>query len=381
MPTVVIMPALGLAQDTGKVLRWLRAEGETVTRGEPLVEVETDKVTVEVEAPASGVLAGVRARPGDVVPVGHPVAVILAPGEPLPADVTAVATPGPLRAAEPPSSPPPAPGPPAEPPAGPGRIAASPLARRLARELGVDLSALRGSGPAGEITAEDVRAAAAGSAGRVWQVMVERLTRSWTTAPHFYLRRDVSAHGLVARRRRLRDTVPELTYTDLLVQQTAAALRQHPRLLARWEEGRLVASGRIHIGLAVAIPDGLVVPVLHDADALSLAEIARRRADLITRAQAGRLRPEDLRDGTFTISNLGMFDVDAFYPILNPPQAAILGVGRIADRVVAVDGRPAVRPVLSLTLSCDHRVIDGAGAARFLDTLARALESLEGEAP
>ncbi len=375
MPTVVIMPALGLAQDTGRVLRWLKAAGESVVQGEPLVEVETDKATVEVEAPATGVLAAVRARPGDVVPVGQPMAVILAPGESPPPDETAAAP----TAAAPgapahPLSPPPR-------PSAPGRIPASPRARRLAEELGVDLTAVRGSGPAGEITAEDVRAAAAGTAGRVWQVMVERLTRSWTTAPHFYLRRDVSAHGLVARRRRLRASLPELTYTDLLVQQAAAALRQHPRLLARWEDGRIVASGRVHIGLAVAVSDGVVVPVLHDADALSLEEIVRRRADLITRAQAGRLRPEDIRDGTFTISNLGMFDVDAFYPIVNPPQAAILGVGRIADRVVAVDGRPVVRPALTLTLSCDHRVADGAAAARFLDTLARGLESLEGEAP
>jgi pyruvate dehydrogenase E2 component (dihydrolipoamide acetyltransferase) len=378
MPTVVIMPALGLAQDTGKVLRWLKAEGEAVVQGEPLVEVETDKVTVEVEAPASGVLAAVRARPGDVVPVGQPVAVILAPGEPTPpeADLAVPAGPAPLSDAPPP----PAPGPAPAPPAAPARILASPRARRLAADLGVDLGTVRGSGPSGEITADDVQAAA-GAPGRMWQGMVDRLTRSWATTPHFYLRRDVSAHGLVALRRRLRNRLPELTYTDLLVHHTAAALRQHPRLAGRWEDGRIVAGGGIHIGLAVAVPDGLVVPVLRDADTLPLEEIVRRRADLVTRAQAGRLRPEDVRPGTFTISNLGMFDVDAVYPIVNPPQAAILGVGRIADRVVAVDGRPAVRPMLTLTLSCDHRVVDGAGAARFLDTLARALESLEAELP
>src|SRR5256712_1318756 len=371
----VIMPALGMSQETGKLLRWLVAEGQPVRQGQPLMEIETDKVTVEMESPASGVLAGVRAVTGQEVPVGHVVAVILAPGEPPPASTPAA------PAAQPAARVHETQGPPAR---QSGRAPASPKARRLAQELGVDLWTVPGSGPGGEITAADVMNAKgppalpvgrADTVGNPWRGMAGRPARSWTSAPHFYLTREVSAARLVEWREQLQPQIPSITYTDLLIVQTAKALRQHPRLNARWENAQIVSSDQIGIGVAVATDAGLIVPVLQRADERSLPEIARTRFDLVTRAQAGRLRPEDISGGTFTISNLGMYGVDAFYPILNPPQAAILAVGRIADRVVAISAVPAVHPMLTLTLSCDHRVADGARAAPFLETLAHLIET------
>ena len=376
MPTNVIMPALGLAQDTGKVLKWLKGEGEAVAKGEPLMEIETDKVTVEIEAPASGFLAGVRAAAGDVVPVGQVVGVILAPGESLPATESvppvsaspALAGSSPAHTGSAPPS-----------PTSIGRLPSSPKARRLAQELGVDITKVVGTGPGGEVTAADVMAAkATGTAAplsTIWRVMAQRLTQSWTTAPHFYLQRDVASGELARIRRQLHEQRRiDLTYTDMIIAASARVLRDHPRLNARWENGTIVSGQEINIGIAVAVDDGLVVPVLQRVDECSISEIAARRHDLVTRAQAGQLRPDDIRGGTFTITNLGMYGVDAFHPILNPPQAAILGVGRVVDRVVAEGGHPAVRPTMTLVLACDHRVADGARAAQFLDDLANLLE-------
>jgi pyruvate dehydrogenase E2 component (dihydrolipoamide acetyltransferase) len=405
MATNVIMPALELAQETGKVLHWLKRPGDTVSKGEPLVEIETNKVTTEIEAPESGILGDVTARDGDVVPVGQTIALIVAPGEtgaavkasPLArkiaeehgVDLARVKAPG-------------------------GRIqkadvlahvasqkesvavaldgtaarltAASPKARRLATERGLDVGALRGSGPGGAVLVEDVPATEAPAApsaprgeavgvGTVWRIMAERMTASWTTAPHFYLVREVNVSRLVSWRERAgKATGARITYTDLLVRLVAATLARHPRVNASWRDGAIVQNAEINIGLAVAIDDGLVVPVIHRADALSLVEIATRREDLVGRAQAGKLRPADIQAGGFTISNLGMYGVDAFNAIVNPPQAAILAVGRIADRVVAVNGQPAVQPTMVLTLSCDHRALDGARGAQFLDALAELIE-------
>ncbi len=402
MATRVIMPALGVAQETGKVLRWLKPEGAQVTKGEPLIEIETDKATVEIEAPASGILSAVTVREGDEVPVGQPIAVIGQPGE--------AAAPAP--AAAPSTRPVPAPAP-AVPPTPDGsramgggpatgsgsRLApASPKARRMARELGVDVASLAGSGPGGAVVAGDVQAGqgfaaaprtpsggtAAGSvAGSMdtvtpssaWRLMAERTTKSWKEAPHFFLVREVSAGRLVGWReawqRRFKEDV---TYTDLLVVLIAAALRQHKRLNATWDGGVISVRPEINIGVAVATEEALVVPVIHRADTLRVTEIAGRLHDLADRAQAGKLRPEDVRDGTFTVSNLGMYGVDAFTAVLNPPQAAILAVGRIAERVVAVDGAPHVQPMMTLCLSCDHRVVDGARGAQFLQTLADLVE-------
>jgi pyruvate dehydrogenase E2 component (dihydrolipoyllysine-residue acetyltransferase) len=438
MPARVIMPALELAQDSGKVLQWLRAPGDTVRKGDPLLEIETDKATVEIEAPAAGVLGEVTARAGDVIPVGQTIALIFGadeagavqaapPAAPVgarPAPASAGAAPAaaapkvsPLArkvaeqhgvdiaqvaasgrriekadvlafverrdAGQPGNGPPP-------------RLApASPKARRLAAERGLDVSALRGSGPGGAVLTVDVLAAAARPAapppaparvaavapagaprvGTIWRVMVERMTQSWTTAPQFHLVREVDATRLVAwRERAVKRTGVRVTYTDLLVKLVAAAIGQHPGVNASWQDGGIVAQADINIGLAVAIDDGLVVPVIHHADRLGLAEMVAAREALVGRAQAGRLRPADITGGGFTISNLGMYGVDGFTAIINPPQAAILAVGRIADRVVAVNGQPAVRPMMVLTLSCDHRALDGARGAQFLATLAELVE-------
>jgi pyruvate dehydrogenase E2 component (dihydrolipoamide acetyltransferase) len=414
----VVMPALGMAQETGTLLQWLKAPGDSVTKGEPLMEVETDKATVEIEAPASGTLANVTAQTGDVIPVGQVIAVILAAGEEAVRQAAAApaaiaATPIARRIA-------------AEnhidlaqvkpqggrvqkedvlaylsaqaKPAGNGLTLASPKARRLAQERGIELKTIGGSGPQGAVLAADVLAVTPTSApaavtaetpaiepaappepmsvSRIWQVMAERLSQAWTTIPHFYLLREVNASHLIAWLADARERSTEkITYTDLLVKVTAAALRQHPRVNASWRNGTIVANPDVNVGLAVAIDDGLVVPVIHRADTLGLSQLAHRRNELVTRAQAGKLSPDDLGGGTFTISNLGMYGVDAFSAIVNPPQAAILAVSRIADRVVAVNGQPAVQPMMTLSLSCDHRVVDGARGAQFLQTLADLLES------
>ena len=271
-------------------------------------------------------------------------------------------------------------------------VAASPKARRLAAERGIDLRALKGSGPGGAVLTLDLPATTGPlttgplttgplttgpltlpspqrgegeKVGTVWRIMAERMTASWTSAPHFYLVREVNVTRLVAWLDKARkQTGAHVTYTDLLVKLVAATLAQHPRVNVSWRDGALERHADINIGLAVALEDGLVVPVLHRADTLGLKEIATRREDLVSRAQAGKLRPADIQGGVFTISNLGMYGVDAFSAIVNPPQAAILAVGRIADRVVPVNGQPAVQPTMVLTLSCDHRALDGARGAR-----------------
>jgi pyruvate dehydrogenase E2 component (dihydrolipoamide acetyltransferase) len=378
MATDVIMPALGVAQETGKVLRWLRAEGEEVEQGAPIMEIETDKVTVEIEAPASGTLAGVRFSEGSDVPVGNVVAVILAAGEQMPSEppVAVEAEPAePARTADTVDGR----------GARPRRLLASPKARRIAAERGVDLAALSGSGPRGAVLAADVEALSAPSQepheiGSIWRRMAERTTHAWQTAPHFYLARDIDAGRLNAWREsaRKRARYERLTHTDLLVKIVAVALERHPRVNATWRDGGIADISDVNVGVAVAVEEGLIVPVIHHADRLELHEIVERRVTVIEAARAGRLRPEDVSGGTFTISNLGMFGVDSFAAIVNSPQAAILAVGRIADRIVPVNGRPEVRPMCTFTLSFDHRVVDGARGAQFLDTLADLVEEPAG---
>ena len=379
------MPALGMAQETGKVLRWLKAEGDEVAKGEPLMEVETDKVTVEIEAPIDGLLAGLRAPEGADVPVGQPVAVILAPGEALPENGSSPAAEQAPVAAAPVAAP-------VEAPTREGRRRlASPKARRLAAEQGVDLDALgEGSGPGGAVVAADVLVSPAPAPApvaeggqqtlsRIWSIMAERTAQSWTSAPHFYLLREADAGRLASWRAVARDRLGrDVSITDLLVRATAAALARHPQANAAWDDGSIRLNGEVNVGIAVAVEDGLVVPVVHGADRLGLGEIAARREDVVSRARGGTLRPEDIERGTFTISNLGMYGVDAFNAVVNAPQAAILAVGRIVERVVPVDGSPGIRPMMALTLSCDHRVIDGARAAQFLSELAALIEEPAG---
>jgi pyruvate dehydrogenase E2 component (dihydrolipoamide acetyltransferase) len=371
MPAEVIMPALGMAQETGKVLRWLKADGAAVAKGEALLEVETDKVTVEIESPGEGTLAGVSAAEGAEVPVGTVIALVLADGEVLAATPSSPSESA--EAAEEPAAVAPAEAPVAPVLASPaGRRLASPKARRLAQAAGIDLDAIAGSGPNGAVVAADVeaaRGAPAAEIGAVWQRMAERMARAWQEVPQFVLTRDVDASALQSGRGE------GVTVTDLLVKHCAEALVRHPRLTMSWRDGDLVPGPGVNVGIAVATDEALVVPVVHGADRLSLAEISARRQEIVAAARAGTLRPEDVQGGAFTISNLGMYGVDAFQAIVNAPQAAILAVGRIVERPIAVHGGLAVGPVLTLTVTFDHRVVDGARGAEFLDTLAELVEA------
>jgi pyruvate dehydrogenase E2 component (dihydrolipoamide acetyltransferase) len=265
----------------------------------------------------------------------------------------------------------------------------SPKARRLAKELGVDIANVRGTGPGGEVLASDVQAAAAAPASArseksrkievptsLGRIMAERTTQSWTTVPHFFVSRDLDAITLNEYRARIVGEIENqihITHTDLLVALVARVLLKHPRLNASWSTEGIHLHDHVNMGVAIAVNDGVVAAVIHNAHSASLAEIATQRRDVAERARAGKLRPADIADATFTISNLGMYQVDQFSAIITPPQAAILAVGTIVDRVVAVDAKPTVRPMMTLTLSCDHRVADGARAAQFLSDLAEAI--------
>jgi len=387
MAISVVMPALEMAQETGKLISWLKKEGESVAKGEPLLEIETDKAVMEIESPGDGVLAGVKVQPGAEVPVGRTIAWIVRPGEVPPTDevattsgrkTTAVAAPAGSSPASVNQNTQPA----------TQAIKISPKARRLASERGVNLADVRGSGSGGEILASDILAVAESKAGSspapvesgspISRLMAERTTQSWTTVPHFFIVRDVDAGALNDTRQKLAPEIEQsrglkLTHTDLLAALVARVLVKHPRMNASWTVEGVRANAEINICLAMAVEDGVVAPVIHNADKSKLPEIATQRRDLTERARGGKLRPDDIAGGTFTISNLGMFGVDAFTAIIIQPQAAILAVGRISDRVVPIDGHPSVRPMMTLTLSSDHRVVDGARAAKFLQDLVEAV--------
>jgi len=315
------------------------------------------------------------------VPVGETIAFVLGEGESVPTAAAAAApSPNALAPAANGQSGVAA-------PTGPRRrTLASPKARRIAAEQGIDIATIAGSGPGGVIVAADVGSARepalleAPPTSTVWRVMAERTTASWQSVPHFYLRREVDASRLATWRTaaRARPGQERVSYTDLLVKLAAEALRRHPRVNSTWSDGAIALNGRVNIGVAVAVPDGLVVPVVHDADRLSLVETVARRVELVDAARTGNLRPDDVGGGTFTVSNLGMFGVDSFDAIVNAPQAAILAVGRTIERIVPVDGQPAVRPMMMLSVSFDHRVVDGARGAEFLDTLASLIEEPAG---
>jgi pyruvate dehydrogenase E2 component (dihydrolipoyllysine-residue acetyltransferase) len=427
MATDVIMPALGVAQEKGTLLNWLKAEGQSVTKGEPLMEVETDKATVEIEAPASGILTNVTASAGDEIPVGNKIAVILAPGE--------VASPAALQDPRPHPSPLPqgegiregrplpegegksearlvpqleipsegrpttsTPTPPAE-PAGStastgGRLLASPAAKRIAREKGIDLATLHGSGPEGSILAENVLRAAPEKASPysepsgakeivslspMRRVVGQRMTQSKQTAPHFYVSMDIDMTKVSRLRAEWKNrgehSVPSLN--DFILHACARALKDFPSLNSTYTEQGIMMHSDINIGTAVALEEGLVVPVIRNADRLSLVELLRQSRELIDKAQKKKLFPLDYEGGTFTVSNLGMFGADSFIAIINPPQCAILAAGRVAPRVVAEGDAIAIRSLMTATLSADHRVVDGATAARFLQEVKRLLENVE----
>jgi len=383
------MPALEMAQETGKLLAWRKKEGDRVTKGEPLLEIETDKAVVEVEAPADGILAGIKAVEGSDIPVGRTIAWIVAPGEAIPAESESA---GPAARAGSHAKPETSHTVTAEhktPPPSGERI--SPKARRLAKELGVDIATVRGSGPGGEILASDVQAASVAASSQaekqsgklevpssLGRIMAERTTQSWMTVPHFFVTREIEATALNQYRDRVlaeieRSHQIRITHTDLLVALTARVLLKHPRLNASWRAEGIRLHDHVNMGIAIAVNDGVVAAVVPNAHSASLAEISIQRRDIAERARAGKLRPADIADATFTISNLGMYQVDQFSAIITPPQAAILAVGAIADRVVAAQGQAEVRSMMTLTVSCDHRVSDGARAAMFLSDLADAI--------
>jgi pyruvate dehydrogenase E2 component (dihydrolipoamide acetyltransferase) len=386
----VVMPALEMAQETGKLIAWRKKEGDRVSKGEPLLEIETDKAVMEVEAPADGVLAGITGAVGADIPVGQTIAWIVAPGEKPPTEnkTSSPAARGKTESHA------------IQVAAGASEASAvhgariSPKARRLAKELNVDIATVRGSGSGGEILASDVQTAASPAASgagiakkkstslevptTLGRLMAERTTQSWTTVPHFFVTREIEAGALNDYREKLATEMERthnirITHTDLLVALVARVLLKHPRLNSSWTAEGIRIHDRVNMGVAIAVNDGVVAAVIPNAHTATLAEIAQQRRDVAERARQGKLRPADIADATFTISNLGMYHVDQFTAIITPPQAAILAVGSIADGIVALEGKPAVRPVMTLTLSCDHRAADGARAALFLKDLAEAI--------
>jgi pyruvate dehydrogenase E2 component (dihydrolipoamide acetyltransferase) len=387
MAISVVMPALEMAQETGKLLAWRKKEGEQVIKGEPLLEIETDKAVVEVESPGDGTLAAVTAKVGDDIPVGQTIAWLLKPGEVAPVNGAQEKPPS-ARATSAPERPTNA-----SAPAGDSSAARapqiSPKARRLAKELGVEIAKIKGSGADGVITAEDVQAFADTKASvsedaasvseplsAIARLMAERTTQSWTTVPHFFVSRDIDATALVAFQKTVqiaKTAGDKLSITDVLVGLIARMLEKHTRINSSWVDGTIKPNKDVNISVAMAVKDGVVSAVLHSAQIKTLSEISARRRELTELARNNKLRPADIAGGTFTISNLGMYKVDAFTAIIPQPQAAILAVGGINDRVVAVEGKPAVRPLMTITLSSDHRVIDGARAAEFLRDLADAI--------
>jgi pyruvate dehydrogenase E2 component (dihydrolipoamide acetyltransferase) len=415
MATEIKLPRLGQGMESGTIVKWLKSEGDSVEKGEPLYELDTDKVTQEVEADASGVLLRISIQEGEVE-VGKTIAVIGEAGEEVAEpeeakvaeDEQEEGSPGAAREDErergreasddqavteikqPVTS--------AE-NGGGGRIKASPLARRIARERGIDLTAVTGTGPEGRVVAEDVERAAASPeplaapvamatpavAGDVEieqlssmrKTIARRLTEAWQ-APVFQLGLTVDMERAQALRARLvalhAQEGVKPTVGDLLTKVCAAALMRHRDINALFRGDAIELHPSANVGIAVAIPKGLVVPVIRSCERLSIAEIAAARTELVGRAREGRLTQEDLADGTFTISNLGMYGIERFIAVLNPPQAAILAVGSIEDKVVAVGGQPVVRPRMEITLTADHRAVDGATGAQFLATVKEYLE-------
>jgi pyruvate dehydrogenase E2 component (dihydrolipoamide acetyltransferase) len=388
MPTEVKLPRLGQGMESGTIVKWLKSEGEAVQKGEALYELDTDKVTQEVEAEATGVLLKIAVAEGEV-PVGETIAFIGKEGETV--EVTAPPTPKP-KTEKKKDEPKPEPEPTPASTSTNGRIKASPLARRIARERGIELSSLRGTGPDGRIVAEDVertdeKPAAAAAApvasgeiesrplSNVRKTIARRLTQAWTV-PAFQLTVDVDmtrTNELVQKQRELNPDV-RITVTDVLTKVCAMALMRHPDVNVQYTDDALLVFPSADVGIAVAAPQGLVVPVVKNAERMTIAQIAQVRADLVSRARDNKLRSDDLEGGTFTISNLGMYDVDQFIAVLNPPQASILAVGQTRDMVVPRGGDLKVLPVMTMTITCDHRAVDGATGADFLKTIKAFLQ-------
>ncbi len=384
MATEVIMPALEMSQESGVLVQWLKSEGEFVGQGEPLMEIETDKAVMEIEASAAGILSSVTARPGDEVPVGQVIAWLLEEGEQPPAEQSESASGEPPRADTPAIE---APGKKAA-PAGPsrparGRVRASPKTRRMARELGIDLSTVVGSGPGGAILPDDLSSATADSPApeapdqgeyRVVplkgtrRTVAERTRDSYRDAPHISLSLaiDVSASQ--------NETTGQTKLTPLLLKRVAACLLRHSRVNAHLVGAEIREFRSVHLGVAVALDEGLVVPVIRNVQQKGVPEIQSELEELAARAREKRLQPQEMQGGTFTVSNLGMYGISQFTSILNPPEVGILSVGTVRESPVAVDGEVVLRPLMNVTLNADHRAVDGAVAAQFLQTLKELIE-------
>jgi pyruvate dehydrogenase E2 component (dihydrolipoamide acetyltransferase) len=381
MALAVKMPKLGLTMTEGQLAAWLVEEGATVTKGQMLAEIETEKIVVQVESPGDGIVARFLVEPGAVVPVGQDIAWLVAPGEAVPEIGGATEAPPVVPVAAPaPAAP--APSAPAAAPAGKARL--TPYARRLAQELRVDLSTVMGSGPNGSITGDDIQAAArrrkeaapaATPLAGTRKVIAERMAESHATAARVTLFSEVDATHLVAWRERLRSAGSAPSFNDLLIQLCARALREMPLINRSLTAEGIVQRTEVNVGLAVDTERGLIVPVIHDADRKTLTEITQDVAGLVDRARANTLTTEDIRGGTFTITNLGMYGVDGFTPIINLPECAILGVGRIVDAPAVRDGQLCIRKRMILSLAFDHRLVDGGPAAQFLQGIARLIES------
>jgi pyruvate dehydrogenase E2 component (dihydrolipoamide acetyltransferase) len=394
MAVAVIFPKLDEAMKSGKVVRWLKNEGDHVEKGEIIIEIESEKTSFELEAEASGILSKITAQAGDEVPIGTTIAYILQPGEKAPEVETPVKVAAKevkpeaeVKAAAP------------KPAGEPKEVKASPLARNIAREHNIDLSLVTGTGPGGRITREDVlkfaeegKAAAvpatpevpagAGeeivSLSTMREVIARRMVESFQT-PHFYLTVEVDAQELQNARQQLLPVIEtnagvRLTLTDLIIKVAARALERNPAINCAYAEGSVKLFQRIDIGLVTSVEGGLMVPVIRDANKKSLAEIAQARAEVVQKARERTLAREDMTGSTFTISNMGMYDIDQFSAIIQPPEAAILAVGRVVEKVVARQGNMVIRPMMNLTLSIDHRVLDGALGAQFLQTVKHYIE-------
>ena len=426
MASRVLMPKGSDTMTEGKVLKWLKSEGEQVANGDPLVEIETDKVDMEVESMASGVLRKVLVKAGETVPVGEMLAVIGKAEEDISSLISsnggAAATrpaaaekkeaepkEAERKAAEPqkakPSQPEaraeaPAPGAaPAPQAADGGRILASPLARRIARDAGVDLASIQGSGPGGRIIRRDVESATAAGApsraaapqfapqgpefrdeplSQMRKIIAQRLAQSLGPVPHFYLTIDVNMKKARELRESANQLNPELklTYNDIIVKGCAVALTQHPDVNASYTVNSIRYHNRIHLGIAVAIEGGgLITPVVRDCNLKTLQQISSESKDLIARARTRKLKPEEYTGGTFSVSNLGMMGIVEFSAIINPPEGAILAIGSVEEKPVVEDGKIKIGYRCRMTLSCDHRVVDGAIGAKFLQTLQQILEN------
>ncbi|MEM3703095.1 MAG: dihydrolipoamide acetyltransferase family protein [Candidatus Bathyarchaeia archaeon] len=366
MVTKVVMPRLSLTMKFGTVGKWYKSEGEVVEKGEPIVEIISEKATYDLEAPASGILRKIFVNEGFDAPVDAIIAVITAPDETF--SETEIIAEAPQEVST----------------EAKGRLLAFPAAKRLAKEYGIDLSLVKGTGPDGRIIEEDVKRFIEESMGiqpKVKEVIplsgyrktsAERVSTSFRTAPHSTLMMSVDFSKTKVLHEHL-----QISYTAIVVKAVAEALVENPLLNSTLDGDKIKVFEDVNVGVAVATEHGLVVPVIHNANKKSLREIDAAIKEFTERAREGKLRREELIGGTFTISNLGMYDVEYFTPIINPPEAAILGVGKIVEKPVAAEGRMGFRPFVTLSLSYDHRIVDGAPAARFLQRVKHYLESLE----